>query len=112
EAPGDFRSRDDGAGRAVRYAAAIEQAERFGDHRCVEALLLGDRLLQMSLGILRAVGMAFHGHMRDRALEVFFRDAVLAPIGARKLREIPRSGAVGTPQRIERAVFALRQAAI
>ncbi len=36
----DFRRRHDGAGRAVRHAAAIEQAQRFGDHRRLQALSL------------------------------------------------------------------------
>ena len=66
----NFRRRDDGAGRTVGHAAAIEQAERLGNHRRVQALFFGDGLLQMRLGILRAVGVALHRHMRDGALQI------------------------------------------
>ena len=50
--------------------------------------------------------------MRNRALQIFLGDAVLGAIGRRKLREIAGCGPVRVPQRIERPLLALRQAAI
>ncbi len=109
---GDFRRRDDGAGRAVRHAAAIEEPKRFGNHRRIEALLLGDRLLQVRLGILGPVGVTLHRHMCDGAFQIFLGDAVLGAIGGCKLRKITRRRTVGGPKRRQAGAFALRQTAI
>src|SRR3546814_19275750 len=48
------------------------------------------RLLQMRLGIFRAIGVALDRNMRHRALEVVLADAVDATVRARKLGEIAR----------------------
>src|SRR5689334_23875843 len=71
---GDLWRGDDRGRGAVRHAAAVEQAERRGDHRRVQDGLHLDRLLQMRLGILGAVLMALPRDVADRLLEVLARD--------------------------------------
>ena len=112
EAARDFRRRDDGASRPVRHAAAVEEAQRLGDDRRAEHLLHRHLVLQMRLGIARAVVVALDRNMRDGALEIFLRDAVLGAIGGGELREIAGRGRVRPPLRIEYAAAALREAAI
>src|SRR3546814_13708650 len=72
------------------FRSAVEQPQRFGDHRRVQHLIHRHRLLQMRLGIFRAIGVALDRNMRHRALEVVLADAVDAAVRARKLGEIAR----------------------
>ena len=109
---GDLGRRDDGRGRTVRHAAAVEQAERRGDHRRVEDGFHLDGLLQMGLRILGAVLVALPRDVADRLLEVLARDAVRGHVGGGELGEVARRRAARVPQDLQRAATAARQAAV
>src|SRR3546814_1704360 len=88
--------------------------QRFGDHRRVQHLIHRHRLLQMRLGIFRAIGVALDRNMRHRALEVVLADAVDAAVRARKLGEIARRSEEHTSElqslmRISYAGFCLKK---
>ncbi len=109
---GDLGRGDDGRRRAVRHAAAVEQAERRGDHRRVQDGVHLNRLLQMGLRILGAVLVALPRDVANRPLEVLARHAVRGHVGGGELGEVARRRAVGAPQRLQRAATAARQAAV
>ena len=106
----DLGRRDDRARGAVADAAAVEQAERVGDHRRSEYLFDRDAVAQVRLRVLGAVLVALPRDVRHRALEVVDRVAVLGGVGGRELRECARRREAGLPEVLERALGALRQA--
>src|ERR1051326_7759725 len=72
--PGDseigiFR-RDQHRRRAVRYGRAIVKSQRRRDKLAREIDLFRDRLLELREGVARAVGVIFHRHGAERALQV------------------------------------------
>ena len=109
---GDLGRRHDGRGRTVRHAAAVEQAERRGDHRGFQDGLHLDGLLEMRLGVLGAVLVALPRDMGDRLLEVVTTHAVRRHVGGGELGEVARRRAVGVPQLLQRRTAAARQAAV
>ena len=80
---GDIRARDDRAGRAVAVAAAVIQAKRRGDQRCLEHLIDCDDIVEMRLGAQRAVGVVLDGDLGKHGLALLIGQAVLLEIRLR-----------------------------
>ena len=89
-----------------------KRPERVRDDRRVEDRVEVDFLLQMRLGILRAVLMTLPGDAADRALEVVLRYAVLGAIARGELRKARRRRAVRHDQVVERSLGLHRQSAV
>ncbi|MCG5239410.1 hypothetical protein FHS63_003678 [Azospirillum doebereinerae] len=85
--PRDVRRGDDGAGRPVADAAAVEQPERVGHHGRVEHRPFGDGLAQMRLGVPHPVGVVLDRDMGHGALQILARQAVAGPVDFGQLRE-------------------------
>ena len=74
---------DDRRGTAVGGRAAVEEAERPGDHRRVQHLLLGHLHLQVRELVPRAVPVVLDGDLGERAA----RQAELVHVAVRRERE-------------------------
>ena len=102
----------DGRRRPVADTTAVEQAQRFGNHRRVEYLLHRHCLLQMRLGAARTILVALPRHVGNGALQGFLRDAMLAAIPRSQLRKSGGRRTHGHPEVVEGPLVAGRQAAI
>ncbi len=112
EPAGDVGRGDNRRGRAIGDAAAVEEAQRVGNHRRLENGVDVDGLAQMRLRIQCRVLMALPAHMRHRALEVAARDVVPRRVGAGKLCERAGRGPVGKPKIVGQPLGAQRQTAV